>query len=217
MKIMGLFFAAISIVESGACFAEPDVHNFSFKGVRFGDSWSSEHRAVNNENLEPWEMDWSNSREVSGYPRIWQKKERDKTQFFFGDFPLDSISYKYFDGRLFEIGVLFSPSIGCENVDEINKMLEIRYAVKFDGKHQKGKGFYESRFENKSISIDVKCDRPILALYDDYDKGGRVVSILFRDAKIYKLTQAYVQETINRWNKESREAADHKVKAKINF
>lgn len=217
MQLLSVFFAVISIFCSGACFAEPDAHSFSFKGVRFGDSWSSERRDVGGDNLEPWEMDWSSSPQVFGYPRMWEKEEKDETRLFFGDIALHSIKYKYFDKKLIEISVLFAPTVGCEGIDQVNKMLEIRYGVKFGEKYQRSKGRYENRFANKSVSIDVKCDQPALALYEERDTGERVISIFFRDVKAHRLSQAYVLDVENRRTQKSREAGDQEIKSKINF
>lgn len=204
-------------MRPSVCIAEIDVNSFSFKGVKFGDSWSIGRINSESAKLEPWERDLSIRPQVHSYPRIWEKYEEDRARLVFGEFSLSSITYRYFDRKLFEIDVMFVPTIGCGSVDEVNKMLEIRYAVRFDEKYLNGKEHYQALFANKSVSIEVKCDKSILTLFGEQDTGKRVISIVFRDVNAYKQSQAHMLETIEKRAQESKEAIEKKIKSKINF
>ena len=210
MKALVLSIAIFSIVRPSVCIAEIDVNSFSFKGVKFGDSWSIGRVNSESARLEPWDRDWSNLPQVHSYPRIWERYEKDRTRLVFGEFPLSSITYRYFDRKLFEIYVLFGPTIGCGSIDEVNKMLEVRYTVRFDEKYLNGKERYQGLFANKSVAIEVKCDQSILALYGEQDAGERVISIVFRDVNAYKQSQAHMLDTIDKRAQESKEAIEKK-------
>lgn len=216
MKVTTMLIMVISTIHSNPCLAEPDAKSFSFKGTRFGDSLKPE-KTSNKLDLEPWEMDWGSAAKAHLYPRIRERNEKDEARLRFGEFSLRSINYKYLDGKLFEIYASFYPTTGCGSIAEIVKMLEIRYTIKLEEKYQKSTERYDGSFANQSISIDVKCDRPLLSLYEEKDAGERETSVTFRETKAYKQSQAHIMDALKKQSRDSKKLSDEKIKSEINF